>query len=100
MKIEKQVEGQNIVLRIEGRVDTTTSPQLQSEITSAFQRGNCVVLDFAGVEYISSAGLRALLIGHKMAISKDGYMKIVHVPEVVEEVLSITGFSKMLMIED
>lgn len=99
MKIESQVDGQNIVLKIEGRIDTTTSTELQNEIMLAFQKGIYVILDFADVEYISSAGLRTLLIGQKTAMAKAGDLKIIHVAQIVRDVFDMTGFSKMLHIE-
>lgn len=87
-----------VELRIEGRVDTNTSPQLQKSILQAFQKGSSVILDFAEVEYVSSSGLRALLIGEKTAKSKGGSMTLTHVCDSVMKVFDMTGFSKILMI--
>lgn len=86
-------------LIVEGRVDTVTSPQLQQTILNAFQMKNDVVVDFLNVPIISSAGLRALLIGQKTAESKGGTMKLVNVNETVFEVLKMTGFHKILTVE-
>ena len=80
-------------------MDTTTSPQLQQAILTAFQKGSKVVLDFEEVSYVSSAGLRALLIGQKTAMSKGGSMVMVHVCETVMSVLEMSGFSDILQIE-
>lgn len=86
-------------LMVDGRVDTNTSPQLQQAILNAFQKQKDVVVDFLNVPYISSAGLRALLIGQKTAASKGGSMKLTNVSEVVMNVLEMSGFSKILVIE-
>lgn len=86
-------------LLVEGRVDTNTSPQLQQAILNAFQKNNNVVIDFLNVPYISSAGLRALLIGQKTATSKGGSMKLTNVSETVMEILNVTGFSNILKVE-
>ncbi len=86
-------------LLVDGRVDTNTSPQLQQAILSAFQKRKDVVVDFLNVPYISSAGLRALLIGQKTAASKGGSMKLTNVSEVVMNILELSGFSKILKIE-
>lgn len=83
-------------LIVEGKVDTNTSPQLQQAILSAFRIKNEVVVDFLNVSIISSAGLRALLIGQKTAESKGGTMKIANVNETVFDVLEMTGFHKIL----
>lgn len=94
---EKTEDG--IKLNIEGRVDTVTSPTLQEAILNAFQKTGNLVLDLEKVDYVSSAGLRALLIGEKTAKGKKGSMKIIHVQESVQAVFLMTGFSKILQIE-
>ncbi len=86
-------------LMVDGRVDTNTSPQLQQAILNAFQKQKDVVVDSLNVPYISSAGLRALLIGQKTAASKGGSMKLTNVSDVVMNVLEMSGFSKILVIE-
>ncbi len=93
-----RVEGV-ITIEIEGRVDTNTSPLLQTEILNSFQKVAKVVLDFEKTDYISSAGLRALLIGHKTALAKEGCMVLIRVPELVMEILGMTGFNVILNIE-
>ena len=90
--------GDTITIEIEGRVDTNTSPVLQNEILLSFQKLP-MVLDFEKTVYISSAGLRALLIGEKTAQSKQGSMVLKHVPEMVMSVLEMSGFAKILKIE-
>ena len=86
-------------LVVDGRVDTNTSPQLQQAILSAFQKKNDIVVDMLNVPSISSAGLRALLIGQKTASSKKGSMKLTNVGNVVKSVLDMSGFSSILTVE-
>ena len=99
MNISETRSGDVIQIMIDGRVDTTTSPQLQNAILQALQKGSKLVLDFSGVEYVSSAGLRALLIGQKTANSKGGSMTLVHVADAVLQVFKMSGFSGILHIE-
>lgn len=99
MTIEETRTGGRIQLNVDGRIDTNTSPQLQQVILKAFQKGSTVILDLQKVDYISSAGLRALLIGQKTANSKGGSMKLVHVCDSVMKVLKMAGFASMLTIE-
>ena len=99
MNISETRSGDVIQIKIGGRVDTTTSPQLQNAILLAFQKGNKLVLDFSDVEYVSSAGLRALLIGQKTANSKGGSMTLLHVADAVLQVFKMSGFSGILHIE-
>ena len=98
MTITTNQSGNQITLMIEGRIDTNTSPQLQNEILKAFQNAKSLVLDFAKVPYISSAGLRALLIGQKTAVSKGATMELLNVTGVVMSVLKSVGFTKILTI--
>ncbi len=88
-----------ITIEIEGRVDTNTSPMLQKEILLNFQKTTKLILDFEKTVYVSSAGLRALLIGEKTAQSKQGTMILRHVPKAVMNVLEMSGFAKILKIE-
>ena len=88
-----------IRLIVEGRVDINTSPQLQQAILSAFQKSKDIVIDFLNVSYISSAGLRALLIGQKTALSKGGSMRLTNLSDVVMNILEVSGFVNILKIE-
>ena len=99
MQITEVRENDMIIISIEGRVDTNTSSQLQDAILTSFQKVNRVVLDFEKCVYVSSAGLRALLIGQKTANSKKGVMKLIHVPVVLMSVLQVSGFIDILTIE-
>lgn len=86
-------------MEVVGRVDTVTHAELQKELLASFQTESHIVLDFAGVDYISSAGLRALLIGQKTASSKSGTMKLINVAEPIMKVLQMSGFDGILTIE-
>ena len=98
MTISSTIKDNEALLQIDGRVDTNTSPQLQSAILNAFQRSSRLVLDFAKVPYISSAGLRALLIGQKTANSKRAVMELIHVSPTVMTILQYVGFADILTI--
>lgn len=99
MNITETRNDDMIILKIDGRVDTNTSPQLQEHILKSFQKVNNLVLDFQDCAYVSSAGLRALLIGQKTAASKKGAMKLINVPDVLMSVLKMTGFINILTLE-
>ena len=78
--------------------DTGTAPQLEAELKASLADVSTLVLDFAGLEYISSAGLRVLL-GAQKTMSKKGGMVIRNVNEVISEVFEVTGFVDILSIE-
>lgn len=98
MQINKNFTGATLTLKIEGRIDTTTAPALEAElkhsVTSDVQN---LTIDFAKVEYISSAGLRVLLAAQKV-MKKQGAMTVQHVNDVIMEVFEVTGFSDILTI--
>jgi anti-anti-sigma factor len=98
MTIRQTHENGKLTLSLEGRLDTTTSPQFQDTLISAFDEAKEIVLDFAKLVYVSSAGLRALLIGQKTASAKSASLMVCNVSGDVMEVLDMTGFSTMLTI--
>jgi anti-sigma B factor antagonist len=88
------------VISLDGRLDTITAPQVQPDIDAAVDEYKIVALDFSGVTYISSAGLRILLAGHKRAAAAaGGSLKLVHVPDPIMEVFDMTGFARILNID-
>ena len=97
MTIQKKANGSALCVAVEGRLDTTTAPDLASEL-SDLTGVTSLTLDFSKLEYISSAGLRVLLSIHKI-MSKQGGMKVTHVNEIVSEVFEVTGFNDILNIE-
>ena len=98
MKITKSQNGTSLEIALEGRLDTTTSPELEKELNASMDAAETLTLDFANLAYISSAGLRVLLSAHK-AMSAKGGMKVVNVNEIVKEVFDVTGFADILTIE-
>lgn len=98
MNIIKTSEGTKLTFAIEGRLDTTTAPQLEGEIKGALVGVTELVLDFSQLEYLSSAGLRVILAAQKI-MNKQGRMVIRHVNETILEVFEVTGFSDILTIE-
>ena len=98
MTINKAQENGKLILAIEGRLDTTTAPQLQEVLIPAFDDSKEITLDFRELVYVSSAGLRVLLMGQKQAKKTGGAMTLTGVSEEVMEVLEMTGFADMLTI--
>ena len=99
MNITKKQDGAKLTIAISGRVDTTTAPQLESEIKNAPAEMTDLVLDLSELEYISSAGLRVLLSAQKMMNSK-GSMTVKGASEISMEIFEVTGFVDLLNIEE
>ena len=98
MKIEKKQNGTALEIALEGRLDTTTAPELEKVLKDSLNGVTALTMDFANLEYISSAGLRVLLSAHK-TMAKQGALKVTHVNEIVQEVFEVTGFADILTIE-
>lgn len=98
MTITKAVNGSELNIALEGRLDTTTAPMLEEELNASTDGASVLVFDFAKLEYISSAGLRILLAMQKK-MNKQGKMIIRNVCEDIMEVFEITGFGDILTIE-
>ena len=97
MTIEKNLNGTELTVTITGRLDTTTAPQLEAEFKQNINGVEKLVLDFASLEYLSSAGLRVLLA--QKVMNKQGEMIIKNVNETINEIFEVTGFIDILTIE-
>lgn len=98
MTINKTQNGSELKLDLTGRLDTTTAPQLEAELKKSIGGVENLILDFAELDYISSAGLRVLLSAQKV-MNKQGKMVIRHVNETIAEVFEVTGFADILTVE-
>ena len=97
MTISKTRNGAAMTVAVEGRLDTTTAPQLEAELKGALDGITELTMDLKGMEYISSAGLRVLLSAQK-SMNRQGTMKVTGVSETVMEVFEVTGFCDILNI--
>ena len=97
MTINKNLEGEKLTVAVEGRLDTSTAPELEKELSNLAGVKE-LFLDFAKLEYVSSAGLRVLLASQK-TMNGQGKMVIKNVNETIMEVFEITGFADILTIE-
>ncbi len=98
LNITKKLEQETLTVALEGRLDTTTAPELDAELKSALDGVDRLVLDCEKLEYISSAGLRVLLSTLKI-MNERGGMKLIHVNDIVNEVFEVTGFASILTLE-
>jgi anti-sigma B factor antagonist len=98
MTIDRNVDGAKTQLKISGRLDTSTAPELESTIDACLSGVEELIIDFEGLEYVSYAGLRVILKTQKV-MNKQGSMKIINVNDTIMEVFDITGFADVLTIE-
>lgn len=99
MLITKEKTDNTIVLRVEGKIDTLTSPELEQAIADTYEDCGKLVIDLSKVDYISSAGLRVIVVANREMEKHDGLI-IRNLSKNVKNVLTITGFNKTLNIEE
>ena len=97
LAIEKTM-GEKTILALKGRLDTTTTPEFEEVLKEIGTETKELILDFSEVQYVSSAGLRAILKGQKLMNTK-GSMKLLHVNDSIMDIFEITGFIDFLTIE-
>ncbi len=98
LDIKKTLEAGSLNVVLDGRLDTTTAPELEQQIKEDIEGVKELTFDMEKLDYISSAGLRVLLSCQKI-MSKQGNMVVKNVSEEVMEIFEVTGFSDILTIE-
>ena len=99
MKIDKSITGDTLLVKLEGRLDTKTSPELEESLQEETTDIIDIRMDFENLVYLSSAGLRVLLKAHKAQKARQGKVIVTNVNDTVMEVLEMTGFADILVIE-
>ena len=98
MTITKTLNGPECILAVEGRLDAESAPKLRA-VVETLDEVRDLTLDFSRLLYISSAGLRVLMIAHRI-VGEDGKIRVIHAKDVIRTVLEMTGFAAVLTIED
>ncbi len=98
MNIIKIMDENKLSISLEGRLDTTTAPDLEKALEGSLDGVSELVIDMGGLDYLSSAGLR-ILLGAQKSMNKQGSMKVTNVNETIMEIFEVTGFADILTIE-
>ena len=98
LTVNKIIDENKLTLILDGRLDTNTAPESEKALNESLENVNDLVLDFSGLEYISSVGLRLLLTAKKR-ISSKGSMKIIGVKGAALDIFEITGLTDIITIE-
>ena len=98
MNITKKPDGSTLLFEIEGNIDSLTAPELDDAIGSSVEGVTTLILDFTKVDYVSSAGLRVLLVAYRK-MSEQGEMIIRHPNTNVMDIFTMTGFDNIFTIE-
>lgn len=98
MNITKKANGNQLCISLEGRLDTTTAPELEKVLSGSLDDVTELIFDMGALDYLSSAGLR-ILLGAQKQMNKQGSMKVTNVNETIMEIFEVTGFADILTIE-
>ena len=98
MVIRKEINGKSVKIWLEGRLETSTAPELKKELENILPDAEELIFDFEKLQYVASAGLRVILSSQKK-MAKQGEMKIVNVSQEVMDIFEVTGFVDILTIE-
>ena len=99
MNIIKTYNEKELTVQVEGRIDTITAREFEKEIENEYGNFDSLILDFKNLEYISSAGLRALVIIEKKLKPEGIPFTITNLNDTIDEIFTISGFDKILNIE-
>ena len=99
MNIEKIYDDKNLTVKVEGRIDTITSQELEKSLNEDIENINSLTLDFEALEYISSAGLRVLISTQKKLKANNAQLTIINVNDTIKEIFRMSGFDKILTIQ-
>ena len=99
MEILKKLDGSELTISLVGELNSSTAPELDKLISESLKGVTTLIFDFEKLDYLSSAGLRILLVSQK-AMDKQGKMIVRHVNEEIMDILSMTGFVSILTIEN
>ena len=100
MDINVKTIRQVAVVELDGRIDGRTAAQLQDRILPLIQQGSKIVLDMTGVTYMSSAGLRLLVLTYRQVSDSDGDLVLAVLSEKIRDTMSITGFLPYFTVYD
>lgn len=95
MEITREQVGTTLIIKLHGKLDTYTAPQLDAEIKKGLDGVKELYWDFSELDYMTSAGIRELLIASNM-LGDDSYMKVIHANEAIKNALYLTGLSDLI----
>ena len=100
MEIKQERDGNTLTVFLTGRLDTNTSPELETHLRENMGDSNKLIIDLENTQYVSSAGLRVFLSAHKQLAKTGGEVVIRHANEYIADVLDATGFTDFMTVEE
>ena len=96
MNIEKNYDGEELTVLVENQIDTVTAPDFENEINDEMGKFNSLILDFKDLDYISSAGLRVLIVTQKKLQPQGIPFNIINTSDTIKEILAVSGLDNIL----
>ena len=100
MIVETKIDGETVIAVVSGEIDGKSAPQVQSELLAVLENGSRLLMDMKAVSYLSSAGLRMLLLLYRQVAAKKGRVVLVGVSEEIRDTMSMTGFINFFTLAD
>lgn len=101
MEIRRTTDGNTVTLELDGKLSAIAAPDLQRELDAALEEFENILLDMSKVEYISSAGIRAILSTQKKILKKgNGKLSLIGLTQESREILEVTGMNTVLKIDE
>ena len=100
MNVNIKTEGDISVIEVEGKIDNKTAPEIQNTVLSSTKEKKKVLIDMRKVIFLSSAGLRVLLLLYRQIKSQDGKIALVGISDEIKDVMTVTGFINFFSIAD
>ena len=98
LNVKTEISGDALHIALEGLLDSQTVSDLKAVLHESFDKVNSIEFDFEKLEYLTSAGLRTILVAQQAMNEKKGVMTVKNVPKEVMDIFDMTGFSDVLTI--
>ena len=99
MNVEKIYNGKELTIKVDNQIDTVTAPDFENEINDEMGKFDSLILDFEKLEYISSAGLRVLIMTQKKLHSQSIPFTIINTPDMIKDIITVSGLDKILNLQ-
>ncbi len=100
MKVEFKTQNEILIIEVNGSIDSNTAPEVQQKVLEASTDSNNVIIDLSEVDFVSSAGLRVILMIYRQIKAKNGKVVLVGVSEEIQDVMTVTGFANFFEMVD
>jgi len=99
MNVEKIYNDKELTIKVDNQIDTVTAPDFENEINNEMGKFDSLILDFENLEYISSAGLRVLIMTQKKLQPQSIPFTIINAPDMIKDIIKVSGLDNILNVQ-